>query len=526
MSANFYDVARQRFGDRLSRTCIETQDGRRFSFADLERQTARYANAFSALALKKGDRVAVQVEKSPHALFVYLACLRAGLVYLPLNTAYRESELNFFLRDAAPGLVICDPQLIDRIQAAAETPNLDKIHTLDPDGNGTWAAFAETSPDRFPEVSVNAEDPAAMLYTSGTTGRPKGAVLSHENLVSNAVALHQAWGWSDGDVLLHTLPLFHVHGLFVACHCALLNASTMLFLSKFDVAAVINLLPRATVFMGVPTFYSRLLAAPEFTKQVCRAIRLFVSGSAPLLPQLFDEFKQRTGHAILERYGMTETGMNLSNPLNGPRIAGTVGTPLPGVSIRIVDESNGDVATGEVGQLLVRGANVFKGYWRMPEKSAEDFTSDGYFKTGDLARIDANAYVAIVGRAKDLVISGGYNVYPKEVESFLDGLDGIVESAVIGLPHPDFGEAVVAVAVREPGREDLTELNVIQSLKESIAGFKVPKRVVFVDELPRNTMGKIQKNSLRRQFADLLNTDSLAMPRTQPPAASPARKAE
>lgn len=526
MNANFYDVLRQRFGDRLTQTCIETDGGRVFSYADVEQRTARYANAFSALALKKGDRVAVQVEKSPYALFVYLACLRAGLTYLPLNTAYRESEIKFFLNDAAPELVICDTRLVDRIQPIAESLDIGKIFTLEPDENGTWASFAKALPDRFPGVSTAVDDPAAILYTSGTTGRPKGAVLSHGNLASNALALHQAWGWRRGDVLLHALPLFHVHGLFVACHCALLNASTMLFLSKFDPAAVINLLPRATVFMGVPTFYSRLLATPEFTETVCRTIRLFVSGSAPLLAQTFNEFKQRTGHSILERYGMTETGMNLSNPLNGSRIAGTVGLPLPGVSIRIIDESNREVAAGEVGQLLVRGPNVFKGYWRMPEKSAKEFTSDGFFKTGDLARIDANGYVAIVGRAKDLVISGGYNVYPKEVESFLDRLDGVVESAVIGLPHPDFGEAVVAIAVCAPGREDLTETEVIQSLKELIAGYKVPKRIVFVDELPRNSMGKIQKNLLRRQYADVLDPDSPAVSRAQPPAASPASKAE
>jgi malonyl-CoA/methylmalonyl-CoA synthetase len=342
---------------------------------------------------------------------------------------------------------------------------------------------------------------AVILYTSGTTGRPKGAMITHRNLAANGLALHRAWGWQPGDVLLHALPIFHIHGLFVACHTALLNASTMLFLPKFDAGTVLRLLPQATVFMGVPTYYTRLLAEPGLNKDTCRHMRLFTCGSAPLLPQTFQEFEQRTGHAILERYGMTETGMNTSNPLAGERRPGTVGRALPGVALRIVDDQDRDVARGEVGQLLVKGDNIFKGYWRLPEKTAEEFTADGYFRTGDLARMDADGYVAIVGRAKDLIISGGLNIYPKEIENYLDKLDGVLESAVIGVPHPDFGEAVVAVLVPRPGAPGPTEAGVVTTLKGQIAGFKIPKRVFVVPELPRNTMGKVQKNLLRDRYA-------------------------
>lgn len=505
MNANLFSLFLKRFPTDSNQACIETENGQIFSYADLDRYTARYANGIKALGLQTGDRLAAQVDKSPYALFIYLASLRAGLIYLPLNTAYRQAEIEYFLKDAAPKLVLCSNHMVASLRAIADTQDIRHVFTLNADGSGTWPRQVDKAATEFDPVALAPDDPAAILYTSGTTGRPKGAVLSHGNLAANALTLHQAWGWRAGDVLLHTLPLFHVHGLFVACHCALLNASKMLFLAKFEAAKVIELLPRATVFMGVPTFYTRLLARPDFTRATCRHMRLFVSGSAPLLLQTFNDLKERTGHAILERYGMTETNMNTSNPLDGPRVPGTVGKPLPGVSIRTVDAAGQDVAAGDVGQLLVRGPNVFKGYWRMPERSAEDFTPDGYFKTGDLVRIDQNGYIAIVGRDKDLIISGGYNVYPKEVESVLDRVNGIVESAVIGVPHADFGEAVVAVAVRAHEHADLSETEVIQSVKKAIAGYKVPKRVVFVDELPRNAMGKVQKNILRDRYSDALS---------------------
>jgi malonyl-CoA/methylmalonyl-CoA synthetase len=444
--------------------------------------------------------VAVQVDKSAQALFAYLGCLRAGLIYLPLNTAYRDLEIAYFLENAAPGLVVCAPAQREPLARLAAAHGVRHVHTLDAEGRGSLAEAAAAQPDEFATVAVRDDEVAVILYTSGTTGRPKGAMITHANLASNGLALRDAWGFRADDVLLHALPIFHIHGLFVACHVALLSACRMIFLPKFEVAAVLKALPQSTVFMGVPTYYTRLLAEPAFGREPCRHMRLFTCGSAPLLPQTFDEFRERTGHTILERYGMTETGMNTSNPLAGPRRPGTVGPALPGVVIRIADDKDREVAPGEVGQLLVKGTNVFRGYWRMPDKTAEEFTADGFFRTGDLARLDADGYVAIVGRAKDLIISGGFNIYPKEIEGYLDKLDGVLESAVIGLPHPDFGEAVVAVLVARPGAV-LNEAGVIAALKSQIAGFKVPKRVIIVDELPRNTMGKVQKNVLREQCA-------------------------
>jgi len=504
MSHNFFNLIAARLKGHLDNVGLETPGGERYSFADLEVESARYAQLFASLGLRPGDRVAVQVDKSPAALFSYLGCLRAGLVYLPLNTAYRDLEIEYFLEDAEPGLVICAPDRLPALQALARKHDVAHVLTLDAGGRGTIYDAARDCPAEFANCAVADDDVAVILYTSGTTGRPKGAMITHRNLAANALALHKAWGWRAGDVLLHALPIFHIHGLFVACHCALLNASKMLFLPKFDVRDVVRTLPHATVFMGVPTYYTRLLADPEFGKDTCRKMRLFTCGSAPLLPQTFQEFQARTGHTILERYGMTETGMNTSNPLDGPRLPGTVGPPLPGVAVRVVDAQGNDVATGDVGELLVKGDNVFKGYWRMPEKTAEEFTADGYFHTGDLARLDDAGYVSIVGRAKDLIISGGFNVYPKEIESYIDKLDGVVESAVIGVPHPDFGEAVVAVVVaRTADDKKLAEADIISTLKNKIAGFKVPKRVFLVKELPRNTMGKVQKNVLREKHLAL-----------------------
>ncbi len=503
MTQNFYALLAERFHPHAGAVALETPDGGHYSFAALDREAARYASLYRTLGLVPGERVAVQTDKSPQALFAYLGCLRAGLIYLPLNTAYRDLEIAYFLENAEPKLVVCAPAQRDAMARLAAGRGVATVHTLDAEGRGSLADAAASRPDTFDTVAVNADDIAVILYTSGTTGKPKGAMITHANLASNGLALQKAWGFSSSDVLLHALPIFHIHGLFVAAHVALLSACKMIFLPKFDVAAVLKALPRATVFMGVPTYYTRLLAEPAFGKEACRSMRLFTCGSAPLLPQTFHEFEQRTGHSILERYGMTETGMNTSNPLVGERRPGTVGPALPGVTIRIADDRDRDVAAGEVGQLLVKGGNVFKGYWRMPEKTAEEFTDDGFFRTGDLARRDGDGYVAIVGRAKDLIISGGFNIYPKEIEGYLDKLDGVLESAVIGLPHPDFGEAVVAVIVQKPGSTGLSEAGVIAALKNQIAGFKAPKRVFFLAELPRNTMGKVQKNLLRDRYAKL-----------------------
>ena len=501
MNRNIYTVFSSRFPADRGATFIETAEGRRFSYADLDAQSASLAGFLRGLGTKPGDRVAVQVEKSPQALFLYLACLRAGLIYVPLNPAYRQAEIGYFLEDAAPAVVVCMPALHDMVGAAADARNIARVYTLDSAGGGTLTELAAATPPDFDTAALAADAIAVILYTSGTTGSPKGAMLSHANLAANALALHQAWGFRPDDVLLHALPIFHIHGLFVACHCVLLNGGKMIFLPKFDAAEVVRRLPQATVFMGVPTYYTRLLAEPAFGREACRNMRLFTCGSAPLLTQTFEEFRQRTGHEILERYGMTETGMNTSNPLAGPRRPGTVGPPLPGVSVRIVGEHGAELPVGEVGALEVKGANVFSGYWRKPAKTAAEFTADGWFKTGDLARRDADGYVAIVGRAKDLIISGGLNIYPKEIEGYLDNLDGVLESAVIGLAHTDFGEAVTAIVVRAPGRDDLTENLILSKLKERIANYKVPKRVFFTNELPRNAMGKVQKNLLRERCA-------------------------
>jgi len=417
-------------------------------------------------------------------------------VYLPLNTAYQKSELKYFFGDAEPAVIVCRPD--DERRVAALWPQATVL-TLDA-SEGTLLERAQTHPDAFDTVTRGPNDPAAILYTSGTTGRSKGAVLSHRNLASNALTLVEQWGFTRGDVLLHALPVYHVHGLFVACHCVLLSSSRMLWLPKFDAREVIAELPHATVMMGVPTFYTRLLAETDFDRRASRSIRLFVSGSAPLLAETFAQFRDRTGHAILERYGLTETGMNTANPLDGERVAGSVGPPLPGVSVRIADADGNPCKPGVVGAVQVKGPNVFRGYWRMPDKTQEDFTPDGYFRTGDMGEWLPNGYLKISGRAKDLIISGGLNVYPKEIEEKIDALPGVAESAVIGVPDPDFGEAVTAVVVVRPGHS-LTEAELLDALKGEIAGFKVPKRVHFVTALPRNAMGKVQKKVLRETYA-------------------------
>jgi malonyl-CoA/methylmalonyl-CoA synthetase len=480
---------------------IETGDGRRITYGDLFDLSGRYANLLSARGVKPGDRVAVKVEKSPEAILLYLACLRAGVAYLPLNTAYTQAELDYFIGDAEPRLIVCAP---DRRDAVMTLAGGAEVLTLGVDGaTGSLIDAARSQSPDFDDVAVCSGDLAAILYTSGTTGRSKGAMLSHGNLASNALTLKDFWRFTADDVLLHALPIFHTHGLFVATNVSLMAGSAMIFLPKLDPDAIFRFLPKSTVMMGVPTFYVRLLQDARLTAEVTAHMRLFVSGSAPLLTETHDAWRARTGHIILERYGMTETNMNTSNPYEGARAPGSVGPPLPGVDIRIVDPETGAVLeAGEIGMIEVRGPNVFKGYWRMPEKTAAEFRRDGFFVTGDLGRIDDRGYIQIVGRGKDLVISGGFNVYPKEVESEIDALAGVDESAVIGLPHPDFGEGVTAVVTLKPG-VGLTETEVLVQLADRLAKYKQPKRVIFVDALPRNTMGKVQKNVLRDRYGDL-----------------------
>jgi len=480
---------------------LVTADGSLFTYGDLDRESGRIANALTALGLNPGDRVSVQVEKSVANLWLYLGVLRAGLVYHPLNTAYAHDEMRYFLGNAEPGLLICDPEKLEEYGMLCQELGVPHLYALDGSGQGSFMDFCAGHPCEFVTVTRSDDDLAALLYSSGTTGRPKGIMLSHRNLRSNAEVLVDYWGFTSEDVLLHALPIYHVHGLFVALHCVLMSGASLRWLSGFDTNTVRANLPESTVMMGVPTYYTRLLADPEFDRSACAGMRLFISGSAPLLEETFDEFAARTGHTILERYGMTETGMNCSNPLNGERRAGTVGFPLPGTDVRICDAEPHPVATGEIGELEVRGPNVFRGYWRMPEKTAADFTDDGWFVTGDQGRIDEQGYVSIVGRSKDMVITGGLNVYPKEVELVLNEMPGIVESAVYGVPHPDFGEAVVATLVPEQGR-DLDVQSIRESLLEKLAGFKVPKRIQLSPSLPRNAMGKVQKKQLRESWSE------------------------
>jgi malonyl-CoA/methylmalonyl-CoA synthetase len=495
MNANLYSLLADHFAENAEQPCLLIPDGAVIHYDDLERMSARIACVLCDAGCVPGDRVAAQVDKCWHALALYLGCLRAGLVFLPLNTGYQKGELAYFFGDAEPRVIVCRP---DSAEAVAALRPPSTVLTLSP-GAGTLLDRAALAPAVFATVTSRPDDLAALLYTSGTTGRSKGAMLTHRNLTSNALALVGHWGFTKGDVLLHALPIYHVHGLFVACHCALMAQARMLWLPKFDPNEVRALLPHATVMMGVPTFYTRLLAEPSFGAADCRSMRVFISGSAPLLPETFAAFRERTGHTILERYGMSETGMNTSNPLDGERIGGTVGPALPGVSVRVVDDTGAACGPDAVGAIEVKGPNVFAGYWRMPEKTREEFTADGYFRTGDMGTLLPNRYLRIVGRAKDLIITGGLNVYPKEIEEKIDALPGVVESAVIGVADADFGEAVTAVVVAGAGIE-LTEGAIIAALKAEIANFKVPKHVHFVDDLPRNSMGKVQKNVLRDRF--------------------------
>lgn len=498
-NGNLFAALRAAFPADLDGVAVETDSGLSYSWRDLERASAMMANLLASLDLPAGARIAAQVDKSVEAMVLYLATLRAGLVFLPLNTAYQSAEMAYFIGNAEPAVVVCTAANFGWVSQLAFKDGTQYVFTLNDDRTGSLLERAAHCDDQHAVAACGADDLAAILYTSGTTGRSKGAMLTHGNLLSNAQVLKDYWGWQPGDVLLHVLPIFHVHGLFVAIHGALLNGSKMIWLNKFDPKRVIQKLPEATVFMGVPTLYVRLLAEPGLTQEAARHMRLFISGSAPLLIETFTEWQRRTGHTILERYGMSETAMLTSNPYQGERRGGTVGFPLPGVSLRLQDDAGQPVPQGEIGAILVKGPNVFKGYWRMPEKTAAEFTADCYFKTGDIGRVDAQGYVTIVGRSKDLIISGGYNVYPAEIESYINELPGVAESAVVGIPHPDFGEVGVAVVIAKAGAK-LDPVGIMASLKAGLANFKVPKQCFVVDELPRNAMGKVQKNVLRAHY--------------------------
>jgi malonyl-CoA/methylmalonyl-CoA synthetase len=488
--------------DDPARLAIETLDGQRITYGDLIARAGQTANVLLARGVKPGDRVAAQTEKSVPGLVLYLATVRAGAVYLPLNTAYTLNELEYFITDAEPSLVVCDPSKARGIGAIAAKVGA-KVETLGADGKGSLTDAAATAKPEFETVVRANDDLAAILYTSGTTGRSKGAMLTHDNLASNSLALVDYWGFTDKDVLIHALPIYHTHGLFVASNVTLFARASMIFLPKFDPELIIKLMARATVMMGVPTFYTRLLQSPALTKEATAHMRLFVSGSAPLLADTHREWAARTGHAVLERYGMTETNMNTSNPYDGERVPGAVGHALPGVSLRVTDPETGKTLGPEsIGMIEVKGPNVFKGYWRMPEKTKAEFRDDGFFITGDLGKIDRAGYVHILGRGKDLVISGGFNVYPKEIESEIDAMPGVIETAVIGVPHADFGEGVTAVVVCD-SNAGVDEASVLKALDGRLAKFKMPKRVFIVDELPRNAMGKVQKNILRDTYAGI-----------------------
>ena len=481
--------------------------GRDYAYADLASHSARYANALTTLGVKPGERVCVYADKSPENVFLHLACLRAGLVYQPLNPALQPAELDYYLAHAAPALVACSAENAPWVRTAAARFGTREVATLNRDGNGDLAVAAAAASGEFATRPCAGSEPACLLHSSGTTGKPKGIALSHDNISANLRALTESWGFTAADRLLHALPLFHVHGLFIALGCVFAAGASLHLLDRFDAESVIGLLPWATVLMGVPTFYGRLLAHPRLSQEACASMRLFISGSAPLSEALFERFRARTGHAILERYGMSETGMNVSNPLHGRRKAGAVGMPLPGVSVKIAGPDGKEAPTNAVGELQVKGDNVFTGYWRSAAAGAApasatadgDFTEDGYFRTGDLARRDEDGYIVIAGRLKDLIISGGENIYPKEIEQRLESIDGVAEAAVIGAADADLGERVVAVLETER-HCSLDEAGILALLKTQLAGYKLPKQIHFIDALPRNTMGKVRKNALRETF--------------------------
>ena len=496
---NFFSLLRTRFANSPESPFLTMPCGRSFTYGEIDEMTAKTAGALISEGLAPGDRIVVQVEKSAENVALYLAAMRAGIVYVPLNTGYTADEVEYFLRDAEPSIFVCDPARASTLEDTAKRAGTKCILTLDPEGDGSLMQAA-SSATPFNDIQPrHGDDLAVILYTSGTTGRSKGAMLTHDNLASNAIALNQLWGFSSEDVLLHALPIFHIHGLFVALHTAMLSACEIFFLPKFDAGVVRAALPRASVMMGVPTFYSRLLAEPGFGIEDAAHMRLFISGSAPLTEDVFAAFEAHTGHRILERYGMSEAGMIASNPLDGERLAGTVGYALPGVSVRVTDDHGKPAPAGEAGNVEVKGPNVFKGYWRNPEKTVEEFTPDSFFKTGDIGMLNEGGRLTLMGRSKDLIIAGGYNIYPKEIEQVLDAIHGVFESAVIAAPHADMGEGVVAVLVPET-----TPLGdaVLTDALEQLAKFKRPRKFFWLDALPRNAMGKVQKQALRTQFKD------------------------
>ncbi|MCK5425223.1 MAG: malonyl-CoA synthase [Emcibacter sp.] len=485
-NANLYALFQSRFPADLNKVFLQQEDGSNLTYGEMDQISAKIVTTLKNRKIKKDDRILVQVEKSLAAVCLYLACLRVGAIYLPLNTAYTTREVDYFTQDSRPALLV----------GSFTSDNIPSL-TME-----SLCSEADKCDPHHHVKEMAADDLAAILYTSGTTGRSKGAMLSHKNLASNALTLSEIWHWQQDDILLHALPIFHVHGLFVALHCALLGGSTVWFLPNLDVDALIRLIPKSTVLMGVPTFYTRLLAHEKFTKDLCQNMRLFISGSAPLLEETFHEFEEVTGQRILERYGMTEAGMITSNPYDGERIAGTVGPALPDVEVRICDSEGNELPNGEIGILEYKGPNVFQGYWEMPDKTAEEMRPDGFFISGDIAVSDVHGRISIVGRSKDLIISGGFNIYPKEIESVIDLLPGVMESAVVGSPHPDLGEAVVAVIIKKENAI-LTEQDIQDQLSDQLARFKQPRKIIFLDALPRNTMGKVQKNILRKKLKNI-----------------------
>ena len=494
---NLYLTYREGFPQNLKSTFLEYSNGTSIAYEELEEQSSQYANGFSDLGLQPGDRVSVQVDKSPEVIFIYLACLRSNLIFHPLNTAYKESELSFFLDDAKPSVFICQKEIYENISSLGLKKEPQYVFTLFPLEGESIQSIKRKGDHEI--VDCSEEHTAALLYSSGTTGKPKGIMLTHGNIGFNALALKEAWNFTQEDCLLHALPIYHVHGLFVALGCVFLSGSRVLWMNAFDADEVLKILPKCSVMMGVPTYYTRLLSNPKLNNDTTANIRVFISGSAPLLEDTFNEFRSKTDHYILERYGMTETNIICSNPIAGKRKPGTVGLPLEGQSLRIVDDSLNNLDKDEIGNIQVKGPNVFNGYWNLPEKTKEDFSSDNFFNTGDKGFIDQDGYLTIVGRSKDMIISGGLNVYPKEIESLIDDIEGVGESAVIGLKDDDLGEKVVAMVVRQD-KSEITEEELITTLKQDIAGFKVPKQVIFIDELPRNAMGKVQKNVLRDNY--------------------------
>jgi malonyl-CoA/methylmalonyl-CoA synthetase len=510
LSYNLFELFAQRFAAAHDQPFLSTPSEPSFSYADVDRRSAAIATVLAEDGLTAGDRVVAQIDKSVDAVALYWACLRAGFVYVPINTAYTAEEAGYFIGDAEASAFVFAPGKAGKLQPVAEIAGVPRVYTLGARNKGTLAeAASQVTPTEW-VVDREPGDVACMLYTSGTTGRSKGAMLTHANLASNGLALHAIWRFTEGDVLLHGLPIFHVHGLFVALHCAILNASNVVFLPKFDVEDVRTYLPSSTVMMGVPTHYARLLADDDFGAEDCQSIRLFTSGSAPLLPSVFRDFADRTGHTICERYGMTECGIITSNPPEGKRIAGTVGYPLPKVEVRVCDDDDLPIGADEIGGVQVRGPNLFPGYWQLADKTAEEMTDDGFFRTGDIGSMAADGRLTIVGRNSDMIISGGYNVYPKEIEIQLDEVDGVVETAVVGLPHPDFGEGVAAFVVADELADDrVSEIDLRDAIAEKLASFKHPKAYIFVDDLPRNAMGKVQKATLRLDHSEVFSLQDL-----------------